>query len=77
MSGLEFAFGVILVLTIAGLCRAQIAAGRRRDRGLASETEESLRGEVEALRQRVGVLERIAVERENSLERQIESLRER
>jgi hypothetical protein len=36
-----------------------------------------LHGEVEALKDRIKVLERIAVEKENSLAKEIESLRDR
>ena len=46
------------------------------DPGMASETRH-LRSEVQELKERIKVLERITVEKENSLAKEIESLRDR
>jgi uncharacterized protein YlxW (UPF0749 family) len=56
-----------------------IRRGRRGEEISVSDTAEAraLRDEVRQLKERVQVLERIAVEKENSLERQIEELRDR
>jgi uncharacterized protein YlxW (UPF0749 family) len=71
----EFAFGIFLVITVAGLLRMLIS---RRDRGDEAPCEaDRLRDEVVTLRDRVAVLERITLEKENSLEREIEKLRDR
>ena len=75
MSGLEFAFGIVLVMTIATVYLASVALTRGK-RATAAQPD-GLRDEVEALRQRIGVLERIAVEKEHSLEREFELLRDR
>jgi hypothetical protein len=46
------------------------------DNGMASENRQ-LRSEVQELKERLKVLERIAVDKENSLAKEIESLRDR
>ena len=74
MTGLEFAFGIVLVMTVATAYLAKAALNRPQRLQAAPD---GLREEVEALRQRVGVLERIAVEKEHSLEREFELLRDR
>ena len=71
MSGLDFAFGIVLVMTIAIVYLTKVALNRPR----RQQEPDGLQEEVEALRQRIGVLERIAVEKENSLEREFELLR--
>jgi uncharacterized protein YlxW (UPF0749 family) len=68
---------VMFMVTSAAILTAryrtmQIRATARRDPEAAG-----LRQEVETLRDRIAVLERITVEKENSLERQIEALRDR
>ena len=61
--------------------RAKYGHGRRRGNTGVSEQErvenQRLRQEVGELKERLQVLERIAVEKENSLTREIESLRDR
>jgi uncharacterized protein YlxW (UPF0749 family) len=63
--------------------RARFTGGRRRGRhdlgdAPAAVAENSrLKDEVQALRDRIAVLERITVEKESSLEREIEKLRDR
>jgi len=71
----EFAFGIVLVITVAGLLRMLISRRDRTDE-VPGESER-LREEVVTLRDRVAVLERITIEKENSLEREIEKLRDR
>lgn len=71
---------IILIVMIASVFRAKYHHNRRQERGQgALDTAETrqLRDEVRQLRERLQVLERIAVEKENSLEREIESLRDR
>jgi hypothetical protein len=51
-------------------------ADRQLEAGDPGETER-LRGEVQDLKERIKVLERITVEKENSLSKEIESLRDR
>jgi hypothetical protein len=68
---------------MASVLRARFGHSRRRDRGgdeiSAQEHAETLRlrEEVKALKDRLHVLERIAVEKEDTLSRQIEELRDR
>ena len=72
---------IVLIVTIGSIARAKmgIRRGRRGEELSVSDTAEAraLRDEVRQLKERVQVLERIAVEKENSLERQIEELRDR
>jgi hypothetical protein len=71
---------VVLVVMIASVVRAYIGRGHRRGGARESHAEpqetRQLRDEVQQLKQRIAVLERIAVEKENSLTREIESLRD-
>jgi hypothetical protein len=75
MNPFEFVLGLILILTIGGVVKMVLKNGRVR--GDAAPETERLRSEVETLRARMAVLERITVEKENSLEREIEQLRDR
>ena len=75
MNGLEFAFGFLLMMTLAGLYWLTLRWFRQ-PRAASPETER-LRAEVETLRERLAVIERITVEKENSLEREFELLRNR
>ena len=75
MNGLEFAFGIVLLMTVAGLYWLTLRWFRR-PRASSPETER-LQAEVETLRERLAVIERITVEKENSLEREFEMLRNR
>ena len=72
---------IVAIVMIASVLRARYGHRRRNQPGLeqgAGETAENqrLRDEVKQLRDRLAVLERIAVEKENSLEREIEALRD-
>jgi len=73
MNVFEFVLGVILITTLG----AGIMTYLKNQRLGGDGENQRLRGEVEALRDRLAVLERIAVEKENSLERDIERLRDR
>jgi len=69
----EFVLGIILITTLGGAIRMYLKGHHRDSAGEA----ERLRSEVEMLRDRLAVIERITVEKENSLEREIEQLRDR
>jgi hypothetical protein len=69
----EFVLGIILITTIGSAIMTYLKNQRRGGDG----ENERLRGEVETLRDRLAVLERITVEKENSLEREIEQLRDK
>ena len=75
MNVFEFVLGIIIVATIASLYKLHLRRGRTAP--VADREAGRLREEVEMLRDRIAVLERITIERENSLEREIEKLRER
>lgn len=72
---------IVLIVTIGKVIAGP--RGLRRGRhgpehaGVESAEARALRDEVKQLKERIQVLERIAVEKENSLERQIEELRDR
>jgi len=70
---------IILIVMIASVMRSKYRDQHRRGgEGPADDGEaRRLREEVRALKERLQVLERIAVEKENSLEREIEQLRDR
>lgn len=72
---------IVAIVMLASVMRARYGHRRRGERGIesgASAAEnQRLREEVQQLRDRLAVLERITVEKENSLEREIESLRDR
>lgn len=74
MNPMEFVFGIVFIAIIAGTVKSVF----RNRLGPAQNFEaDRLRAEVETLRDRIAVLERITVEKENSLEREIEKLRDR
>lgn len=74
---------IVLIVMTASVLRARYGYHRRRRGGedaiSAEEHAETLRlrEEVKALKDRIHVLERIAVEKEDSLSRQIDDLRDR
>ncbi len=79
MNGGEF----MVVMIVAIVMIASIIRGRARfhyhvegDEGARAENRR-LRDEVQELKERIKVLERITVEKENSLAKEIESLRDR
>lgn len=70
---------IVVAVMIASVLRAKYR-GRSGDRqGNVEQAAENrqLREEVKALKERIHVLERIAVEKEDTLSRQIEQLRDR
>lgn len=83
MNQFEMVVLIVAIVMLASVMRARFTGGRRRgrherDEAPAAMAENSrLREEVQALRDRIAVLERITVEKESSLEREIEKLRDR
>ena len=73
---------IVLVVMVTSLIRWSITIkhrglGARQDAIGDDSKARRLETEVQQLKERLAVLERIAVEKENSLEREIESLRDR
>lgn len=83
MNPFEMVAIIVVAVMIASVLRAKYGDNRRRREGggeiSAQEHAETLRlrEEVKALKERLHVLERIAVEKEDTLTRQIEELRDR
>jgi hypothetical protein len=72
---------IVAIIMVASIIRAKVR-GPYRARGCGDDgpTElenQRLRDEVQGLKERLKVLERITVEKENSLAKEIESLRDR
>jgi len=73
---------IVAIVMVASIIRAKYGYSRRGRSISAASPEEGaenlrLREEVNALKERLKVLERITVEKENSLSREIENLRDR
>jgi|AAFX01.1.fsa_nt_gi hypothetical protein len=82
MNPFEMVAIIVVAVMVASVLRAKYGHGRRGGRDNAVSAEEHaetlrLREEVKALKDRIHVLERIAVEKEDTLSRQIEELRDR
>jgi hypothetical protein len=84
MNPFEMVVLIVFMVMVASVIRAKYGYNRRGRRGeshavTAEEHAETLRlrDEVKALKERIHVLERIAVEKEDTLSRQIEELRDR
>ncbi len=88
MNPFEFVLAIIVIGTLGSILKARygVHGGRRRRRhGASDELGDGpdpaetyrLKEEVRALKERLHVLERIAVEKEDTLSRQIEQLRDR
>lgn len=87
MNPFEFALGVILIITIGKIIRYRMgdhsAFERQQKRQTLVDMQQDsaetlrLRDEVKQLKERIHVLERIAVDKEDTLSRQIEQLRDR
>jgi hypothetical protein len=82
MNPFEFVLILIAMMFIFGVVRHKMgipARSMRQMRGDPEDTAETrrLRAEVGELKERIKVLERIAVEKEDTLSRQIEELRDR
>ena len=80
MNPFEMVAVIVVAVMMASVFRARF--GHRRNRGEGETVEERaetlrLREEVKALKDRIHVLERIAVEKEDTLSRQIDDLRDR
>jgi hypothetical protein len=86
-SGQLTAVLIVMMVMVGGIARARYGYGRfgrlrgyrHDDQADAQERAENLRlrDEVKELKERIKVLERIAVDKENSLAKEIESLRDR
>ena len=71
-------FGIVLVVMIASVLKAWLNNRGSTPMTLADDPDgKRLREEVQALRDRVQVLERIATDRNHLLEQQIDALRDR
>ena len=82
MNPFEMVAIIVVAVMIASVLRAKYGHGRRHRGENAISAEEHaetlrLREEVKSLKERLHVLERIAVEKEDTLSRQIEELRDR
>ena len=82
MNPFEMVVLIVAIVMIASVLRARYGERRRGRHGHgdapAAVAENSrLKEEVQALRDRIAVLERITIEKESSLEREIEKLRDR
>ena len=82
MNQFEMVGVIVAIVMFASVMRSRFGVRRRgrheRDEAPAAVAENSrLKDEVQALRDRIAVLERITIEKESSLEREIEKLRDR
>jgi len=82
MNPFEFVLAVLLMVFVFTIIRHKMGIPVRSMRQMRGDPEDSqetarLREEVKALKDRLQVLERIAVEKDNSLAKEIESLRDR
>ena len=79
MNPFEFVLAIIIVTGVFSLLRHRMGLRSRWERPAVEDSAETqrLRDEVKELKERLKVLERIAVEKENSLDKEIESLRDR
>ena len=80
MNPFEMVAIIVVAVMIASVLRAKYGHRRNSEGGPSPEERAEtlrLREEVKALKDRIHVLERIAVEKEDTLSRQIEELRDR
>lgn len=80
MNQFEMIAIIVVAVMLASIIKVKIRDSRRDSTPeVAAETDENrrLRQEVAELKERIHVLERIAVDKENSLAREIEQLRDR
>ena len=79
MNPFEMVAIIVVAVMVASVLRAKY--GRRHHNGEVGPQEQAetlrLRDEVKELKDRIKVLERIAVDKENALAREIDSLRDR
>jgi uncharacterized protein YlxW (UPF0749 family) len=82
MNPFEMVVLIVAIVMIASVFRARYSHRRRGRHELdedprAAAENSRLKEEVQALRDRLAVLERITIEKESTLEREIEKLRDR
>ena len=82
MNPFEFVLALVVLMFVLGVVRHKMGIPARSMRQMRGDPEDSqetlrLREEVKALKERLHVLERIAVEKEDTLSREIENLRDR
>jgi hypothetical protein len=79
MNPFEMAAFIVVVVMVASVIKTLVKSRGQRNAGPSIEEGEvrQLRDDVRMLKERLSVLERIAVDKENSLAREIESLRDR
>ena len=81
MNPFEMVAIIVVSVMIASVLRAKYGRRSRRDEGEVETRDHAerirLEQEVKQLKERLHVLERIAVEKENSLAREIDQLRDR
>ena len=81
MNQFEMVVLIVGIVMLASVLRAKYGYGRRRDRVGNSPQDQAetlrLKEEVKQLKERLHVLERIAVDKDDTLTRQIEELRDR
>ena len=81
MNQYEMVVLIVFIVMVASVLKSRVHGGRRRGTPAIDPAEQAenlrLRDEVKQLKDRIHVLERIAVEKEDTLSRQIEELRDR
>jgi len=78
MNSYEMVLGIVIVVMIASVLKSIFRGGGGRRRRMGEDPEAAqLKAEVQKLRDRLHVLERIATDKESQLEREIERLRDR
>ena len=80
MNPFEMVAIIVVAVMVASVLRAKYGHSRRRNIGAEPQEQAEnlrLREEVKELKERLKVLERIAVDKENSLAREIDDLRDR
>ena len=80
MNPFEMVAIIVVAVMVASVLRAKYGHRHRREGAISPEEQAEtlrLRDEVKQLKERLHVLERIAVEKEDTLTRQIEELRDR
>ena len=81
MNQFEMVVLIVAIVMFASVMRAKFGYHSRRRQGIAADPTEKvetlrLKDEVQQLKERIHVLERIATDKENTLSRQIEELRD-
>jgi hypothetical protein len=79
MNPFEFVLVVLMMVFAFTLIKHRLGVRNRWEQPAVEDSRETLdlRDEVQQLKERIKVLERITVEKENSLAKEIESLRDR